>query len=377
MLLFDGDQSFNGMSMQLMLRKSVNISRQALHQKYTEGMLEFIKEAFERLLTIELPAEKTKGLEINIKDSTRFALPEVMALDYPGTKGCGIKAGATFQFEFGLKSGNCDIKLTPGSSNDQNESHLDRESILPGVLYLRDLGYSHISYMNNIIEKKAFFVNKLSPKTSIYTLHGSQYRELDLERLQKAGKVFDGQVYIGKDKLPVRMIIEPVSDEVKNNRISNTDKYNKKKGYQTTALFKLRAGFNFMVTNLSDDYSTELIQKLYHLRWQIELVFKAWKSSLKIHQMPQGSTLRIKCALYSKLLWAMLSWKITMSIGRIGEVSILKIHGLIASGKQELRLQLWGLSSNWLKMIEKLPLYKLLKEQRKGKLNTKEIIINI
>lgn len=360
-----------------MLRKSVNISRQALHQKYTEGMLEFIKEAFERLLTIELPAEKTKGLEINIKDSTRFALPEVMALDYPGTKGCGIKAGATFQFEFGLKSGNCDIKLTPGSSNDQNESHLDRESILPGVLYLRDLGYSHISYMNNIIEKKAFFVNKLSPKTSIYTLHNSQYRELDLERLQKAGKVFDGQVYIGKDKLPVRMIIEPVSDEVKNSRISNTDKYNKKKGYQTTALFKLRAGFNFMVTNLSDDYNTELIQKLYHLRWQIELVFKAWKSSLKIHQMPKGSVLRIKCALYSKLLWAMLSWKITMSIGRIGEVSILKIHGLIASGKQELRLQRWGLSSNWLKMIEKLPLCKLLKEQRKGKLKTKEIIINI
>lgn len=340
-------------------------------------MLEFIKGTFERLLTIELPVEKTKGLEINIKDSTRFALPEVMALDYPGTKGCGIKAGATFQFEFGLKSGNCDIKLTPGSSNDQNESNLDRELILPGVLYLRDPGYSHISYMSNIIEKKAFFVNKLNPKTSIYTLQGSVYKELDLGAIQKTARVFDGQVYIGKDKLPVRMIIEPVSDEVRNNRISNTDKYNKKKGYQTTELFKLRAGFNFIVTNLGEDYSAELVQKAYHLRWQIELVFKAWKSSMKIHQMPKGSALRIKCALYSKLLWAMLSWKITMSIGQIGEISILKIHGLIASGKQELRLQLWGLSTNWLKMIERLPFYKLLKEQRKGKLKTEEIIINI
>jgi len=73
----------------------------------------------------------------------------------------------------------------------------------------------------------------------------------------------------------------------------------------------------------------------------------------------------------------MSSGKITMAIGRIGEVSILKIHGLIASGKHELRLQLCGLSMNWLKMVGKLPFYKLLKEQKKGRLKTKDITINI
>ncbi|WEA03982.1 IS4 family transposase [Mucilaginibacter sp. SJ] len=376
-LLFDSNQSFNGMSMQLMLRHSLNISKQALHQKYNEGLTEFIKGALERLLAIELPCREIQGLEINIKDSTRFALPEAMADVYPGTKGCGIKAGAALQFEFGIKSGSCDIRLTPGNCNDQKESHLDQQMIRPGVLYMRDLGYSHIAYMSNIIEKKAFFVNKLSPKTSIHILRNEVYQELDLTALQKSGKAFDGLVYIGKDELPVRMIIEPVSDEIKNNRISHTDKYNKKKGHQTTALFKLRAGFNFIVTNLDSTYSAELIRKLYHLRWQIELVFKGWKSSLKIHQMPKGNTHRITCALYSKLLWAMLSWKITMSIGKIGEVSILKVHSFIASGMQELRLQLWGLSSKWLDMLEQLPFYKLLKEQKKGRLKTEEIVIII
>ncbi|WP_109608146.1 hypothetical protein [Mucilaginibacter oryzae] len=66
------------MSKQLMLRQSINTSRQALHQKFNAGMLEFIKEAFKLLLTIELPAAQLKGLEISIKDSTRFALPEIM-----------------------------------------------------------------------------------------------------------------------------------------------------------------------------------------------------------------------------------------------------------------------------------------------------------
>ena len=72
-LLFDSNQSFNGMSMQLMLRQSLNISKQALHQKYNEGLTEFIKGALELLLAIELPCREIQGLEINIKDLHRSA----------------------------------------------------------------------------------------------------------------------------------------------------------------------------------------------------------------------------------------------------------------------------------------------------------------
>ena len=378
MLLFDGEQSFNGMSIQLMRKHGLDISKQALHQKHNCNMEQFAKKVFEKLVAIELPPEQTQGIEIRIKDSTKFALPAIMADAYPGTKGDGMKAGASVQFEFEIKSGKSDIKVTSATANDQDESHLDKLSIQPGVLYMRDLGYAHLSYMGNINKSKAFFINKLCPKTTIYMLKDDPYKKLELSKLTSMQGVFDQQVYIGANKMPVRIIIEPVSEELKINRIANTEKYNKKKGYTTSEGFKERAGFNFIVTNLlSEKYSTQLIQKLYHLRWQIELVFKAWKTFLRIHSFPKGSVQRITGILYSKLIWAVLSWKICTAIGKIGKVSILKVHSLIASTKETLREQLWGLDTAWLGMLEKISLNHLSKEQKKDRLKTEKILISI
>lgn len=378
MLLFDGEQSFNGMSIQLMRKHGLDISKQALHHKHNCNMEQFAKKVFEKLIAIELAQEQTQGIEIRIKDSTKFALPAIMANAYPGTKGDGMEAGASVQFEFEIKSGKSDIKVTPANANDQDESHLDKSSIQPGVLYMRDLGYAHLSYMGNINKGKAFFINKLCPKTTIYVLKDDQYQRLELSKLTSMQGIFDQQVYIGADKMPVRIVIEPVSEELKKNRIANAEKYNKKKGHTTSEGFKERAGFNFIVTNLIDEkHSAQLIQKLYHLRWQIELVFKAWKSFLKIHSFPRGSAQRITSILYSKLIWAVLSWKICTAIGKMGKISILKVHRLIASTKETLREQLWGLHTAWSGMLEKISLNHLLKEQKKYRLKTEEILISI
>lgn len=377
-ILFDQNQSYNGISMQLMRRREVDVSRQALHQKYNGKMEDFVKAVFERILTVGLPEEAIQGMEMYIKDSTKFALPESMAGYYPGTKGNGIKAGVSVQFEFGIKSGQSSIKLTAANANDQGESNLDKEMIRPGALYMRDLGYAHMGYMNNIREREAFFINKLNVKVIIYTLKDTGYEPLNLSSLQHMTGIFDQQVYIGEEKMPVRLIIEPVSEELKAERIAVAEKESKKKGYATSDYFKLRAGFNFIITNLSaEKYTAELIQKLYHLRWQIELVFKAWKSFLKVHDIKKTNTQRISCILYSKLIWAVLSWKIYMAIGKIGQISILKIHSLIAETKESLREQLWGINTQWLLTLANMPLKQVLKEQKKNRLKTKELIISI
>jgi len=378
MVLFDPDLSYNGLSMQLMHRRDIDVSRQALHQKYGEKMEAFVKAAFERVLTVGLPEEEIQGMEIKIKDSTKFGLPDSMAGLFPGTKGKGIKAGVSVQFEFGIKSGASTIKLTAANENDQGESHLDKESICPGVLYMRDLAYTHMEYMNNIRNKGAFFINKLNAKAVIYTRNEGEYKELNLAGLQSITGVFDQQVYIGEEKMPVRIIIEAVSAELKAARIANTEKENKKKGHTTSEYFKLRAGFNFIITNLPvEKYKAELTQKLYHLRWQIELVFKAWKSLLKVHHIKKTNEQRISCMLYAKLMWAVLSWKIYTAIGKVGQVSILKVHGLIAETKELLREQLWGINTKWVQLLVKIPVKRLLKEQKKYRPKTKELIISI
>lgn len=376
--LCDDNQSFNGFSMQLMRSRELDVSRQAVHQKYCGKMADFLKAVFEKLLAAGLQEELIKELELYIKDSTKFALPESMAELYPGTKGKGMKAGVSVQFEFGIRSGQSSIKLTAANENDQGESNADKETIQKGALYMRDLGYAHMGYMNNIREKGAFFINKLNVKAIIYTLVNERYAALDLSLLQHMTGIFDGQVYIGEEKMPSRLIIEPVSADLKAARIAAAEKESKKKGYATSDYFKLRAGFNFIMTNLpAEKYSAELIQKLYHLRWQIELVFKAWKSFLKVHDIKKTNTQRISCMLYSKLIWAVLSWKIYTAIGKIGQASILKIHRLIADTKELLREQLWGTNTKWLRMLADTPLKRVLKEHKKNRLKTDELIISI
>ncbi|MEP7108478.1 MAG: transposase [Ferruginibacter sp.] len=52
---------------------------------------------------------------------------------------------------------------------------------------------------------------------------------------------------------------------------------------------------------------------LYKIRSQIELVFKVWKSVLKIQLVRKMKSERFRCYLYGKLLWVLLCWDITVS----------------------------------------------------------------
>jgi hypothetical protein len=46
-------------------------------------------------------------------------------------------------------------------------------------------------------------------------------------------------------------------------------------------------GWHILVSNLATDWTVEDIFKLYPVRWQVELVFKSWKSYLTL--VPNGS----------------------------------------------------------------------------------------
>lgn len=56
-------------------------------------------------------------MQMYFNDLTKFSLPESMAEHYPGTKGNGIKAGVSVQFEVGVKNGQSSIKLTAANAN--------------------------------------------------------------------------------------------------------------------------------------------------------------------------------------------------------------------------------------------------------------------
>ena len=122
------------------------------------------------------------------------------------------------------------------------------------------------------------------------------------------------QVLIGKDdKLPVRLIIERMPDQVYEERVRKIKAYNHKKGHQTSTGYTDRARFNLFVANIGDQMlSLDSIPLFYKIRWQIELIFKVWKSTFGIHSTRKMKIDRFLCLLYSKLLLIMVNWEIIM-----------------------------------------------------------------
>ncbi len=61
--------------------------------------------------------------------------------------------------------------------------------------------------------------------------------------------------------------------------------------------------FSFYVTNVSVDLlPASVVGTVHRLRWQIELIFKQWKSLLRIHVLRGRRRERIECLVYGRLL---------------------------------------------------------------------------
>lgn len=88
------------------------------------------------------------------------------------------------------------------------------------------------------------------------------------------------QVYIGQyQKLPTRVIIHRLTEEQTQKRWKDQAIKEKKKGIVFSERSKRLSAMNVYITNISsENVPMEDIHSLYSLRWQIEILFKIWKS---------------------------------------------------------------------------------------------------
>ena len=322
----DANKSLNQLTIEALDEHGIHVSRQGIDKKFNEHSVAFIKAVFEKNLTTQIKSQdfNVGWLEhfeqVRIKDGTRFDIPEPLFPYMPGFGGSASKAGACIQYEFDIKSGKIlDLTITPANRQDVTDSKETIGDVTQGVLVLRDLGYFTLSNIQKIIENKAFVISRLDPKTLVSELKDGKYIELDFEGLYDYMKKnslgrMEKQVYIGKTMLiPIRMVIELMPEEVYQKRIRSVNKGNKKKGYHTSDRYKIKARFNLFITNVPSDKLPGLaISGLYKIRWQIELIFKIWKSTFGIHHTRKMKYHRWLCLLYAKLLTIVIFWDIIL-----------------------------------------------------------------
>lgn len=93
---------------------------------------------------------------------------------------------------------------------------------------------------------------------------------------------------------------------------------------------------NVYITNIPEIIvKTKQIHDIYSLRWQIEIMFKVWKSIFNINDVKNVKIERFKCFLYGRLISLLLASKIVFAAKDIiyeeykKEVRILKSYSLV------------------------------------------------
>jgi len=302
------------------------ITKQALDLRFTEESVLFMKTVLEHALA-EI-SEKNVGFnflktfsEVRIKDSTCFQLPDNMQDKYKGSGGAASKSSIRIQFEYDFKTGKIyDLSLHPFNKQDMTDAIDTINQVTENQLILRDLGYTCVESMQEIEKRKAFFISRLHCGTNVYESKNEKFKLIDFMqvyrymRLYKITKLIK-DVYISEKKYRVRMLIELLPENVAACKLAKITKDAQKNGRKISESNKTRVFLNLLITNIpTEKLDTSLIHDVYRLRWQIELIFKAWKGIGKVHKIKKMKIERFETYLYSRLLWLIVNWHIITRI---------------------------------------------------------------
>jgi hypothetical protein len=303
----------------------INISKQSLDERFHSGCVAFVKAVLSEVLKERFgelyPGELLPAFKrIRIKDSTKFMVPPGLEANYKGCGGeAGIRsaAGVSIQYEFDLKSGETiDLSLTPATRNDRKDAGEGAENVRAGDLIIRDLGYFSTPVFARCSEKQGFFLSRPESGTNVYDENHQILCFKDIYGQMRKNGIREKEmiVFIGKEtRLPVRLFLETVPEEVYETRIRQKTKKSKEQGRkQLTEETKIRCGFNIFITNADESMlPAKRILPLYRLRWQIELNFKIWKSVFNLDNFQRVREHRYIALLYAKLLLIIINLQIT------------------------------------------------------------------
>lgn len=312
----------------------VVISNQALDQRLNERCVEFLKKIFEKLLRQTITNNTCIQSiwdeyfkRIRILDSTSFQVPESYKNTYPGSGGCSQPSGIKIQLEYELKSGNLiNLAVSAGSGNDNTFGSKIRDTIKSGDLILRDLGYFSFEDFLDVEKREAFYISRLKPNIAVYienndieyykngtTKKSSLFKRIYISEIMKQmrnGEHYEiNDVYIGTGKkLKTRLILYKLTKDQLGKRSRKCEKNAKKKGIKKSDNTIQLLGISIYITNVKQEVLTsEQVHEFYSLRWQVEIIFKTWKSIFHIHGVKPVKIERFQCQLYGKLILLLMS----------------------------------------------------------------------
>ncbi len=287
----------------------VVITKQGLHERI-QNAVPFLREMFEhglRLFRHDLPLDAAVLKQFSgifITDSTVVALPEGLRAEFPGCGGNGADAALKIQLTFELLYGRMDtVDFEAGRSPDQAYAgHV--HALCRGGLYLSDLGYFVVQRFQSIAQAQAYFLSRLDVQTAVFDPDTSERLDL-LEWLRgQTDPCVETQWQVGaREKVLCRVIVVKLPPAVADRRRQKARESAQRKGRTLSPRHSELLGWNLYITNVpATQLTLPQVLVMYAVRWQVELIFKVWKSHCALDRVAGRRRARILTELYAKLI---------------------------------------------------------------------------
>jgi hypothetical protein len=309
------------------------VSPQALDERLNVAAVAFMRCCLEKALAM---AKRPRGLDggvlaefdhVYLIDSTNFDLHPSLREIFKGSGGAASKAAMRIQLVLDYLTGRLYVEIGDAKLCDAPtlqrlvESHV--LDLSGHGLFLSDLGYFKTATFQSLKKNEQYFLSKLMFGVTLQDATGAK---LDLQALlKKAPVALDLVVTI--DEQTYRLVGQKLPDEVINQRLRKANRAaQSKRGGTITDAYRLFLQYALFLTNLPPSYGMDVLFTLYRIRWQIELVFKTWKSILAIHKIRSAKEERVRCEVYGKLILAALSSLITAAAERQCNPIVVSLH---------------------------------------------------
>ncbi len=329
----------------------VTITPAGLTQRFTEAAATLLQRvlaaAVQRVLAADPLAipllERFSG--VYLEDSTVIALPDVLRELWPGCGNAGEQGRAALKLNVRLNLCTgvfADLSLHAGRVHDSRAA-LPLDTLVPGALYLADLGYFSLERLRQIDQQDAFFLLRLKAQTAVFDASGRRWDDVTA-LLASEGDVVDLPVTLGvSHRLPVRLLAVRVPQEVADQRRRKLRAAAREKGQAVSARRLALAGWTILITNASpEELSVAEAVVVARARWQIELLFKLWKSHGRIDESRSAKPWRVLCDVYAKLLAMVVQhWVTLISLWDYPDRSLVKAAQTVQKYALQLATNLW------------------------------------
>lgn len=244
---------------------------------------------------------------VYVRDGSTVSLPAGLADVLPGCgggDGAGPGAAAVKLLpQLELSTGALEaVRLLPGK-NAERADELAWAPLPEGALLLEDLGFFDLGRLHHYDSQKVYFLSRLPTQVCVWDSPGHKQTLAALLRDVQTATV-DAWLEVGaKARLRVRLLAERVPEAVAQKRQERLRRRASKKGRPVSAAGLQLCCWNVLISNVPERLlSLREAQVLRRVRWQVELVFKVWKSEGRLDESRGQKPYRVLCELLAKLL---------------------------------------------------------------------------